>query len=63
LTARRPLLRLLGQDVMGGRRAVNAVDLLIGERAYAEAEVRALEPAFHRLAEALTGDASATLQI
>jgi hypothetical protein len=60
---RRPLLRLLGQDLMGGRRAVNAVDLLIAERPYMEAAVRALEPAFQKLADALIGDASAELQI
>jgi hypothetical protein len=44
---RRPFLRLMGQDVMGGRRAVNTtVDLLLADRRYFEAEVRAMEPMF-----------------
>jgi hypothetical protein len=61
---RRPLLRLLGQDVMAGRRAVNAIDTMIGERRTVEAEVRALEPAFQRLVDELVaGNAGATMQI
>jgi hypothetical protein len=60
---RRPLLRLLGQDVMGGRRAVNAIDLLIGDRRVVEANVRAMEPVFQRLVNELIGNANATLEI
>jgi hypothetical protein len=58
---RRPIMRLSGQDAMAARRSVAPVDALLGERPVSESEVRALEPAFQRLAEDLIGDASATL--
>jgi hypothetical protein len=60
---RRPLIRLAGQDSMTARRSIAPIDGMIGERRTVEAEVRALEPAFQRLAEALVGDAGAVLEV
>jgi hypothetical protein len=58
---RRPLLRLMGNDAMTGRKTVSAVDGMIGERRYIESEARGLEPMFQKLADDLIGDASAAL--
>jgi hypothetical protein len=58
---RRPIMRLAGQNRQDWARAIAPIDSMIGERPVVEAEVRALEPAFARLADDLIGDASATL--
>jgi hypothetical protein len=59
---RRPILRIMSQDVMGGRKAVNAIDLLIGERRIDEAAARSLEAKYQQLADALIREAGATLE-
>jgi hypothetical protein len=55
---RRPVARLVGFQ----SKPVNALNLLIGERRFDESEARALEARFQQLADALIGDASATLE-
>jgi hypothetical protein len=58
---RRPLARLSGQDAMSAKKSVAVVNTLIGERRFAELDVPALEQRYQALADALIGDASATL--
>jgi hypothetical protein len=56
---RRPIARLVGFQ----SKPVNALNLLIGERGFDEAQARALESRFQKLADDLTGgDAGASLE-
>jgi hypothetical protein len=54
---RRPVARLVGFQ----SKPVSALNVLIGEKRFDESEARALEPKFQQLADALIGDANATL--
>jgi hypothetical protein len=60
---RRPAARL-APDAVAGKRAVNALNVMIRERSYPEPEALILERRFQALAaELVGGDAGATLQI
>jgi hypothetical protein len=59
---RRPMARLAGQDAMTGRKAVAAINTLVGERWIDEAAARSFEGAWQALSDRLLGDASAQLQ-
>jgi hypothetical protein len=57
---RRPAMRL-APDAVAGKRAVNALNVMIRERSYPESEALSLERPFVALADALLHDAGATL--
>jgi hypothetical protein len=59
---RRPLARLAGQDAMAAKKSVAAINVMIGDRFVDDGAVRAIEPTFQRLADALIGDAGAMLE-
>jgi hypothetical protein len=59
---RRPAMRL-APDAMAGARSVNALNVVIRERSWSESEALSLERRFQAFADALIGDAGATLQI